>query len=590
MRHGSLRGVMLLGVLVWSQVALAQAYNYFNFRMLNTKDNPFVYYVDSRYPQPAGIQLSLVETAVKNAFQTWDNVSCATTSFSYAGPSKPTVAEPRTLNDRYNVAAVWITDKEDPLYRNNLGTRPFLAVPLYYGGHLSQCDILLNGTGDIKWSVTTPTQAGYYDLQTYLLQAVGFCQGLNVTYEETSAVMFNELPVGGNRRTLTTYDINLLCNRYPTTPNYVSAPCSSTNTCTNGLTCVTPQSTGGKVAYNFCTKGCTNTTPGECPDPFVCKPSTAVPGFQYACLPADSSTQVGNACTQDLNCGSAYGFCQQPVLLPSSGTAWYGGYCSEMCGSGVGTCPTGSVCTQVSSTANMCLDQCNTLADCRDGYVCASQPGGNLCISKCYSDADCGSGFACRICEGVCAPVRNSGVVIGDACNDDAQCGTGQLCLKVNGHPQGFCSQTCAGTTTCSCPEGSSCQTVGPNRTTMCVRSCTALTCASGLQCAPFPDGTSGCLPSCRTQDDCPGGSTCNAGQCVGSGSYDGGSCPLCPGPGSPDAGTGPNPSPTDGGTGSGGSAGPGCGCQGSAVNAPGFLGALALFLVAARRRRCQRP
>jgi MYXO-CTERM domain-containing protein len=124
----------------------------------------------------------------------------------------------------------------------------------------------------------------------------------------------------------------------------------------------------------------------------------------------------------------------------------------------------------------------------------------------------------------------------------------------------------------------------------MCVRSCSANTCASGLQCAPFSDGATGCLPLCRTQADCPAGSTCGSnGQCMGGGSPGGGNCPLCPGNGSPDAGT-VTPTPTDGGTGSGGTAGPGCGCQGSAVNAPGFLGTLALFLVATRRRRCQRP
>lgn len=588
MRRGLLlHGAVLLGVLLWGSLAPAQStYYYLGFRMLNTPANPFRYYVDSRASSPAGIQLTSVETAVQNAFKTWDAVSCASTSFVYAGRRSTT---PDDIHDRYSVAAVWVTSKDDPLYVNNLENGDFsiVAAPLAYGGYLFQCDILINGTGDFKWSTASTTPAGYLDLETYLLHAIGTCQGLDLAVDNPESVMATALPTGASRRALAQYDKDALCNRYPVS-GAVSSPCGTSNSCTNGLTCVTSSSTGGQVDYPFCTKGCTNTTPGECPDPFECKPSTAVPGYSYACLPKmkDFVTQVGISCTADNSCGSAYGLCLAPVPLPSSGTAWYQGYCSEECTVGGGECASGSTCAAVDATSRKCLKNCSPGGtDCRESYTCAPLAEGNLCVPSCYGNADCGSGFSCRTCDHVCIESKNPSVVVGDPCTDNAQCGTGQSCLKFNGQVQGVCTQAC-GIGTCSCPEGASCQQVGG--ASVCVRGCSAGTCTTGLQCAPFSTGVSGCLPPCSTSADCPSGSTCGSGgQCIGGGSPDGGSCALCGGPGSPDAGT---PVPTDGGTGSGGTSGPGCGCQGSAVSAPGYLGALAVFLVAARRRRCPRP
>ncbi|WP_331111944.1 adhesin, partial [Archangium sp.] len=441
----------------------------------------------------------------------------------------------------------------------------------------------INATGDFKWSTFTPTQTGFLDLQSFLTREVGHCLGLKGVFEPDN-VMSLDLPSGLTRRALTQHDKDHLCTLYPQAGE-VGTPCP-TGTCTGGLTCVVVPEAPGVPASRICTKGCSNTTPGECPVPFVCKASTAVAGSQYACLSnmADYVTRVGNACAGDEQCNSAWAVCLPPVTLPSSTTVWSGGYCTQACDTGYGTCPAGSTCVGM-EIGKACLKNCTPGGTpCRAGYICLARPEGNVCVSACNSDSDCGNGYACRPCDNTCVPQQKPGASVGDSCGVDADCGTYQKCLKPNGHPQGICSQGCD-YGTCSCPDGTTCQKVGSGGASMCVRTCSQNTCASGQQCAPFSGGATGCLPPCRTSVDCPQGSTCGGnGQCVvGNGSADAG-CSLCGG-GTQDAGTPVTPAP-DAGTGSGGTAGPGCGCQGSAVNASGLLGALALFLVASRRRR----
>ena len=300
------------------------------------------------------------------------------------------------------------------------------------------------------------------------------------------------------------------------------------------------------------------------------------------------NSPLGGACFQVLNCEATLDTCLMQSERPGGVPLWSGGYCTHTC-AGAGDCPSGSACVRTSEGGH-CLKQCakGRDADCRAQYVCeGTSSGDNVCFPACGNDADCASGTTCRVCDGRCIPRGRAGALVGDPCDANEQCGTGQVCQRVNGGSQGFCTQPC-GSDLCygSCPGGSTCQKVGADALSICVRSCSGDSCGAAFQCAPFPGGAGGCLPPCRAQADCPSGSTCGSnGQCQGIGSVDPG-CPLCGGP--PDAGyTPPRP---DAGTGTGEGVGVSCGCQGAAVNAPGFLGALVLFLVAARRRRCPRP
>ncbi|HSP78456.1 MAG TPA: adhesin [Myxococcaceae bacterium] len=596
MRRGLLCTV-LLGVLAWCSAALAyNPYSYLGFRMVHSEEGPFRYYLDDRQAKPAGIEIAQVETALTAAWSTWSTAlgeaNCAPPVFEYAGRIGTQATDVGNPYDRFNVSAVWITSREDPYYDFALagGRAAISTIPLAYGGYLYQCDIYLNGTGDVRWSTLPTTPEGYLDLQSFLLREVGHCLGLENGAEPRDRVMSWELPVGVSRRQLTAADIEHACTLYPAAGSTVGAACTAAGACDAGLTCVTAEGVNGQQV-RLCTKGCTGTTNGECPDPFACKPSTLVEGSENACLPAAGNyvTLTGKACDDAAQCGSVRAFCQLPSALPSGGTAWVGGYCSETCTEGGGECGSSAICAPVGSGLR-CLQKCRSgTGDCRSGYACSPLPEGNACVPACYTESDCPTDYACRPCDRVCVRKQKVGVAIGEACNVDADCGTSQVCLHPNGHPQGICAQPCE-TAACSCPSGSSCQYMGTTGASMCIRSCTAGTCGTGMQCAPFPDGSSGCLPTCRTGADCPYGSSCGSnGQCVSATSPpDAGTCSLCGdgGTGSPDAGVGK----PDAGPGGSGSSGPGCGCQGSAASASGFLGTLVLLLVAGRRRRCQRP
>lgn len=301
------------------------------------------------------------------------------------------------------------------------------------------------------------------------------------------------------------------------------------------------------------------------------------------------TTPLGGACSLSTDCDDSSNVCLRAHPGPSGAEVWIDGYCTRTCSSD-SPCAAGSTCVQVPD-GPYCLKQCEADGECRSSYVCdAVSTGGSVCLSACGGDRDCASDFACRLCDGRCIPRQAPGALIGDPCTTDTQCATGQQCLHVNGHPQGLCSQPCGGSGCFSeCPNGSTCQSVGLDRSaSVCVRTCFGDSCGPQLQCAPFAQGASGCLPPCRTQADCPDSSTCNQGLCQTGSPVDAG-CLLCGGEGDPkDGGSTPLPPPSP--TGPTGSAGVSCGCEGSAVTAPGFLGALAVLFVAARRRRCPRP
>jgi len=596
MIQGLLRGACALGLLVLSTTAVAQTeYIDLGHRVLNNEQDRFKYYLDARSNRPAGIELSEVETATKAAFQAWEDVACAWPAFQFVsratnGSPVPNVADP---TDRFTVAPIWVTEGQDAHYRDTLnwGNLAAAARPLTFGGYVYQCDIYLNAV-DYRWSTLAATPPGVMDLRSVLLREIGHCLGLGNTYDfdSSNAVMYALLRPGESRRQLAAYDREALCRFYPQS-GAVGSPC--TGTCSNGLTCVTVPSTTTGKNLQVCAKGCTGVTTGECPAPYVCRASAAIPGFSNACLPAlqDSLTAVGRECDgREASCGSANGRCIPPTPLPSNTTTpsgfdrWDDGYCTESC-SGRGTCPGGAECAQVEGQGQVCLKRCGaTPGDCRPGYTCARRPEGNLCVPACYGDVDCGGDSVCRLCDRVCVARQVAGRQVGDACTADNQCGTNQYCLLLNGNAQGVCAQPCA-LQACSCPGGTTCRVVSPQGERACVRDCSQGSCTAPAQCSAVEDGAA-CLAACRSNQDCAPNMLCGSeGACYDpSVRPDAGTCALCN-----DAGTPPPPVPTDGGA-EGSVGGPGgCGCQGAPSAAAFLAGLVVLLLVTGRRRAWHR-
>jgi Matrixin len=594
-----LQWTAVLAMLAWSVTAAAQPQQEFlGYKMLNTRDFPFRYYIDSRLTAPAGIAISEVERATTAAFQTWENVGCAYPDFEYLGFSSTnsTITDVRDTNDAFNVSTIWVTNTTDPYYNSALaqGQAPSGVMALSYAGYLYQCDIFINGR-DFRWTTLEGTNPRdqLRDLQSALTHEVGHCLGLADVSFPDAAVMNPQIAAGASRRTLEATDVQSLCEYYPEN-GAVGSPCSQSDPCTNGLSCIpfmAPDNT--TVLYRYCSRGCPGLNPGECPSPFVCENSNAIAGSAKACLavPNRAVTQVGKPCGTNPECGSAVGVCQTPVLLPSQGTAWVDGYCYQSCnaGSTASVCPAGSACVNISETPgnnDRCFKRCRPgTGDCRPGYTCAPLAEGDVCVPNCYNDADCNGGttatnFACRTCDRVCVENRPTGRSVGDPCTTSNECGAGQFCFFVNNHPQGICTQTC-NTAACGCPSGTSCKQIGGDR--VCMKDCAAGTCSTPLQCNPVGESLS-CTGACRTNQDCPSGFECFANGCRDTLLTPDAGCTLCGDAGVPP----PPPPPPDGGTGGGGSGG--CGCnEAPATSALALFGALALLLLSGGRRSWRR-
>ncbi|MCE9666861.1 adhesin [Myxococcus stipitatus] len=594
MTRGLLRGAVCLGWVLVAAVAAAQDvedYKDLGHRVLASPDDPFVYYVDGRNPKPAGTDLALVRSAVAAAFKTWQDVDCAWPAFQTSdagvatnGSPMPDVTDPY---DGFNVVPIWVTDRADPRYVDtlNAGSRPGAAKPLTFNGYVYQCDIYLNGVpGEFNWSTLSPTPAGAMDLQSVLTREIGHCLGLGDTLEVNDAVMSLILRPGESRRQLSNYDRTAVCRFYPQA-GAVGSPC--TTTCTNGLTCVSTESTVTGNALRMCTRGCTGTTGGECPAPYVCRDSSGVGGSTRACLPAlpNGLTPVGKACDASVrSCVTGTGRCILPSPLPSGQAdydEWEDGYCTETC-TGPGTCPIGSECADVPGQGKVCLKTCASgTGDCRPGYSCSTLKEGDVCLPSCVTNADCRGGTVCRNCDSVCVSKGTVGRQIGDACTADDQCGTDQFCFLVEGNTRGVCAQACS-VASCLCPAGTTCQAIDRDGKQACVKECVTGTCESSLRCAVVATGVSACMPSCLSEKDCAPGMLCGSGgTCYDpTAKPDAGSCTLCN-----DGGTQPPPVP-DAGTKTPSSGGPGgCGCQGAPASAV-FLGGVVMLLWLAGRRR----
>jgi len=579
-----LQSTVVLALLALGTVATASDYPFLDHRMLNTRDDPFRWYLDSRDPRPAGIDISSVESASRAAFDAWESVPGAYVDFQYMGRTStnpqigPTVGNPY---DAFNVSTVWVNSSSDEFFALALasGAAPTGSIPLTYAGYLYQCDIYINNASPqrFRWTTvaTTDPNSNFVDLQSALMHEIGHCMGLADVWE-SDAVMYSTLPRGSSRRTLTPHDQEHVSLAYPEN-GAVGSPCNASDPCTNGLSCIPRNGPDGGVVARYCTKACPNVSPGECPDPFVCRPSPIRDGGTVClAVPNEAVTQVGKPCGTDPDCGGARGLCQQPFQLPSSGTAWLGGYCQQDCTSGgSASCPAGSECIPVGANASRCLKSCRVgTGDCREGYTCSPLAQGNVCVPNCYQDPDCPTGFTCRVCDRVCVQNTGTSRTVGDPCSVTTDCGVGQVCLKVNNQSPGVCAQPCSNAT-CSCPGGSSCLSVASER--MCMRDCSPGTCPQGLECNPVGEGYA-CIPACQKLTDCPSGFVCNGGRCINPQTPVDGGCTLCSDGGPPP----PPPPPVDGGP-PGDDTPEGCGCSGGPGSALLFLAVIALLLMGGR-------
>ncbi len=568
----------LVAVALAAGAAHAQVYTYLDFKVVSTAQHPLPYYVDSRLPRPAGLEVNGVRAAADRAWATWNAVSCASPKVVARGLTGGVVPQPSDPYDTFSVTPVWLESQNDPDFSFIFGSglEASISLPLTYAGVLETCDTYFNSALK-QWSLDAVTPLSSNDVETVMLHEAGHCLGLG-HFGAVESIMYPYLEAGKNQHLLDPGDVVGLCQRNPVS-GAVAAPCDADGGCGGNalLKCLAQPLTNG-VQLNLCSNACTTGTNANCALPLSCQTSSAFPGFNGACLlPGTSVTPVGKPCAQSPECTSSVGVCTLPFPSPTNNTFWVDGYCTQGCAAGQGACPAASECFDFGGGQQNCLQTCRVgLADCRPEYSCVATrtETAGVCLPRCYGDADCAdsANFFCRTCDGVCASRNSPTGVLGTVCSDDSTCGAGQTCRAVDSGGVKICTQQCA--RGCgSCPTGATCTPLASGDL-FCLRDCTS-TCPTGLRCADTLGGR-GCVPACTLDSQCPVGQSCSQGDCVVPG--DGGCLgTLCV---KPDSGQPITPTPRDGGSGGGGSGG--CGC--SSVDAAGWLG-LVLALAVRRRR-----
>jgi hypothetical protein len=298
------------------------------------------------------------------------------------------------------------------------------------------------------------------------------------------------------------------------------APCSGTNPCPNGRTCVGGVCTCGND--NDCpgTANCVTTSP-SCPVPVcsgtgtadsagcvpvataaTCPSSCGTSGLE-TCVAATGATPLcpiaGHVCgsgstasclcATNSDCASGQCInsasnCPNPLLCTGIGTG-DGASCVPVTGS---VCTTVADCPNVSATADTvtCLrpKSCAPVACTGFGNNCpgTTQCGGNNTVCQCMNDTDCPSGKCVPSkSNNDCKSWQGNGSCSGSGAADSSSC-------QLSGAPT-----TC--TLTTECGNGETCAAGGVNPTLgQCSKACTTTTQCTGHEtCNTTTDECSGC-------------------------------------------------------------------------------------------------
>jgi hypothetical protein len=180
-------------------------------------------------------------------------------------------------------------------------------------------------------------------------------------------------------------------------------------------------------------------------------------------------------------------------------------------------CPGDGVCVESTTGEGLCLDGCESDAECtRAGYACRpsdlSDPESpTACRPACTADSQCvNDGFVCNDGTGLClAPFVEA--ALGLDCTSNAECEGGRCVTEAaSGWSAGMCTfPGCrlSGTGPSEpCPTDSTCVDDGGGDPELgvCVPSCPATSCRAGYACA-----AGACQPDC-TAASCTDARTCN--------------------------------------------------------------------------------
>ena len=274
-------------------------------------------------------------------------------------------------------------------------------------------------------------------------------------------------------------------------------------TCTDAAHC-TSGHCESTAAGMICTSPCDATRPGlGCEDGFHCVHAQDCSGF---CVPGTvGMLGVGVACTTDDACES--GNCVDP------GDGFR--RCLAACYGGAGQCASGEACAAGPGACGACVPQvifgsprgngeeCTTDANCASMH-CAVRAGIGECVDACDSLGHCADGFVCEALGESLFCVLDRAQPPGGVCHDMSDC-LGGICLTEG--TRAWCSPSdCTGTT---CPDGFACAMVGDQHVCAPTRALPGEGCSADSGCTTGLCYMGVCSASCTEANDCGAGLRC---------------------------------------------------------------------------------
>jgi hypothetical protein len=427
-------------------------------------------------------------TAIRNAIESWNSVSCATTGAVYLGDVQTN--DPRVARDGNN--NVWFEARASRWPHgsgtlgitstnfqgsgcNGGGSRP------YAGCHLIDADVQFNAVSHLdRWSTADQAGRNRMDIESIAVHELGHAMGIDHPCENcTVDAVMTPAYVGYPFRHLRQDDVNALCGIYPGQQGGIGWGCTRNTDCTHNR-CV------DDGVAQYCTIEC-----GTCPTGYDCRAHEG----RELCLRSDALAEaagqgeacVGRPCETGLLC------------LGDENDA----RCYTDCGGGAHLCPGGTTCRQFdgnNQTISVCIDggntaegeSCNSLYACAAGLECAPLGNRYLCRRACTSDAQCPDGS-------VCQDVERVGI------DTVKVCGERNTALEA----EDCSSKRCADGLTCLYFDGA--------RT--CYRNCASRAdCSGGMDCVRAAGGAQVCAPAepmqCGDDSDCAVREVCIDGEC----------------------------------------------------------------------------
>ncbi|PZR13931.1 MAG: hypothetical protein DI536_11410 [Archangium gephyra] len=390
-----------------------------------------------------GIAYSQIVSRTVASFQAWttSRVSCNTNYNVSQGNSFTTPVGLNAVNgnDRSN-NVIWLSGTSWTHLNNELA----LTTTTYTTNDNVIIDADMEINNNITWSDSQSPNT--YDPESVIIHEAGHFAGLAHSPGSTY-VMYALVNPASNKRVLTQYDQNDICNVYPGASGGQGTSCNGDTDCTSPLVCRGRPGSASKI----CTATCTST----CPTGFSCQ-----------------AANTGMACLPQVGASDHCKFCQS------------GGACST------------GVCLRFGDGVTFCSSTCSDNDQCPSGSSCQSNycvPNSNTCTTQCTTNAQCATNYTCT--GGTCKPNGNTG----DDCSVSVFCKSCNVCTRESATTdQMYCRSCCSGTGLCNtctsttCGMGTSCVALASNAGNVCAPSasepgtcqaCPQGTCAQGLTC-----------------------------------------------------------------------------------------------------------